>query len=266
MKNILFALSLGLFTSIALAADQPPPLPIEMCKAHLPYGMIGTLNKDTIVCRTGYALEHDNTAKIPKWVAWTVTPDHAIGCAERVDAFAADQSLPSAGRAEPKDYAGTGYDKGHLANNADLSWDSDVARESFYMSNMSPQLPALNRGTWKDLEASTRAWVYQTKHSHTIYAGNIYTASSKTIGASKVVVPETLFKIVTDNETKVSYAYIMPNKSDVKSDYDNYQTTVFEVERASGMLFNVPGDKDLKQAPPEPDLKTIMNDKKRICK
>ena len=58
----------------------------------------------------------------------------------------------------------------------------------------------------------------------------------------------------------------MPNKADVKSDYDNYQVSVFDIERASGMMLNIPGDKDAKVKPPEPDLKTITNDKKRICK
>ena len=115
-----------------------------------------------IICRGGYILEHNNQAKIPGWVAWTLTPDHVISCLPRDDAFAIDQSL-GANSAKPSDYAGSGYDQGHLANDADMSWDDQVEHESFYMSNMSPQLPSVNRGTWKNLESAARAWVYQTK-------------------------------------------------------------------------------------------------------
>lgn len=250
----------------AFASEQVPPKPTESCKIQTPYGLPSTQKDHPVICRSGYILEHDPVAKIPNWVAWTLTPEHAIGCAPRDDAFAADQSLPKDHRADPKDYSGSGYDQGHLANNADMSWDAAVARESFYMSNMSPQLPALNRGTWKNLESVTRAWVYQTKHDHTVYAGNIYSSSSKTIGTDKVVIPDTLFKIIIDNKTLHVYAYLMPNKNDVDSDYNKYQVTVEQVEKASGIVFPVPEDKTVKNKPLVPDLKTITDDKKKICK
>lgn len=266
MKKLFTAILFGLVSTFALAADQPPPKPVESCKIQTPYGMPSTTKDHPVICRSGYILEHDPAAKIPNWVAWTISPDHAIGCAPRDDAFAADASLPKEKRADPKDYSGSGYDQGHLANNADLSYDAAVAKESFYMSNMSPQLPALNRGTWKNLESATRAWVYQTKHAHTVYAGNIYTSSSKTIGADKVVVPDVLFKIVIDNKTLQSFAYLMPNKTDIDSDYNKYQVTVEQVEKATGIVFPVPDNKQAKNKPLVPDFKTITDDKKKVCK
>lgn len=270
MKKIISALIITVCAaagSMAFAAsNQVAPLDVKTCGIQIPYGEPSTVKDHPVICRTGYILEHDPVAKIPNWVAWTITPDHAIGCAARVDAFAADQSLPADKRADPKDYAGSGYDQGHLANNADLSWDPNVARESFYMSNMSPQLPAVNRGTWKNLESATRAWVYQTKHSWTIYAGNIYSSSSKTIGADKVVIPDTLFKIVIDDTTKTSYAYLMPNQAGIDSDFGKYQVTVADVEKATGTTFPVPDSKTAKSAPPAADLKTLAADKKKVCK
>ena len=134
------------------------------------------------------------------------------------------------------------------------------------MSNMSPQLPAVNRGTWKNLESATRAWVHQTKHSHTVYAGNVYSASSKTIGTNKVIIPDILFKIVIDDVTKKSYAYLMPNKTDIDADFNKYQVSVAEVEKTSGIKFPVPDNKDIKNPPIKADLKTIADDKKKVCK
>ena len=263
LKVFLFSL---LIAASAFAADQQPPKPIDTCKVQVPYGQPSTVAGHPVICRNAYILESDPVAKIPNWVAWTLTPEHAIGCVPRTNAFAADQSLSVAQRSDPKDYVGSGYDQGHLANDADMSWDPQVEHESFYMSNMSPQLPSVNRGTWKNLESSARAWVYQTKHPHTIYAGNVYSASSKTIGADKVVVPDFLFKIVIDDTTKKSYAFLFPHKDGLDSDFTKYQVTVADVEKASGITFPVPDNKTVKNSPIVADLKTLAADKKKQCK
>ena len=251
------------FATPVLAADQTPPKPVETCVAQVPFGLPSHKPTNTLICRTAYLLEHNPATKTPDWVAWTLTPDHAIGCVPRVNAFATDQSIAGP-KAKPEDYAGTGYDQGHLANNADMSWDAGIAKESFLMSNMSPQLPSVNRGTWKNLESAERAWVYSSKHAYTIYAGDI--GGTKTIGASKVVVPDFLFKILIDNTTKKSYAFLFPHKDGLSPDYSIYQVTVADVEKASGHTFPVPDAKTVKNTLVPVDLKTIAADKKKICK
>lgn len=263
LKVFLFSL---LITVSAYAAEQQPPNLQAACGPQLPYGMPTIVAKNPIICRNAYILMHDPVAKIPRWVAWTLTPNHAIGCVARTNSFAADQSLPVTERSDPKDYAGSGYDQGHLANDADMSWDPQVEHESFYMSNMSPQLPSVNRGTWKNLESAERAWVYSTKHPFTTYAGNVYSSSSKTIGASKVVVPDFLFKIVIDDTTKKSYAFLFPHKDGLDSDFTKYQVTVADIEKTSGITFPVPDSKTVKNSPLAVDLKTIADDKKKQCK
>jgi endonuclease G len=255
----------GALGSMAFAVDQQPPKPVASCSIQVPYGTPSAVANHPVICRTAYMLEHDPVAKIPNWVAWTLTPDHAIGCVARTNAFATDQSLPATARSTPSDYAHSGYDQGHLANDADMSWNDQVEHESFYMSNMSPQLPSVNRGTWKNLESAARAWVYQTKHPHTIYAGNVYSSSSKTIGDDKVVVPDALFKVVIDNTTKKSYAFFFPHKDGLDSDFTKYQVTVADLEKASGITFPVPDSKTTKNPPLTPDLKTLADDKKKQC-
>jgi endonuclease G len=262
--SIIFAL--GALGSMAFAADQLPPKLVASCAAQVPYGTPSTIANHPVLCRSAYILEHDPVAKIPNWVAWTLTPDHAIGCVARTNAFATDQSLPNGARSTPADYAHSGYDQGHLANDADMSWDDQVEHESFYMSNMSPQLPSVNRGTWKNLESAGRAWVYSTKHPFTIYAGNVYSSSSKTIGADKVVVPDYLFKILIDNTTKKSYAFLFPHKDGLDSDFTKYQVTVADIEKTSGITFPVPDAKNVKNPTIVADLKTIAADKKKQCK
>jgi endonuclease G len=260
-----FLYSLVLISGFAYAADQAPPRPTNACNTMIPFGLPSAKTGETVVCRGGYILEHNNSAKIPGWVAWALTPDHVISCLPRDDAFAADQFL-GASSAKPSDYAGSGYDQGHLANNADMSYDATIARESFIMSNMSPQLPSVNRGTWKNLESAERAWVHSSKQTHAIVAGNIWSSGSKTIGAGKVIVPDSLYKILTNNVTKKSIAFIIPNIPGTSPDFTKYQVTVAEIEKASGYTFHVPDDKNVKNPIPPVDLKKIADDKKNQCK
>ena len=255
-----------LMTGYALAAEQAPPKSVESCAAEVPYGMPSVHKDHTVVCRSGYVLSHDPEAKIPAWVAWTLVQPESLSCLPRRDAFATDQSLPEGKRATPQDYAGSGYDQGHMAPNAEMSYDPQVARESFIMSNMSPQLPQVNRGTWKTLESTERSFVYTTGHAVTIYAGNIYTKESKTIGKNKVVVPDQLFKIIVDNTDKVSYAFIFPNVLNIDPDFNKYQVTVAEVEKATATIFPTPDDKSTKKSLPTVDLNKIVVDKKAKCK
>ena len=55
-----------------------------------------------------------------------------------------------------KDYKKSGYDRGHQMNAYDCACDSIAMEESFYYSNVAPQLPSLNRGIWKKLEEYNR--------------------------------------------------------------------------------------------------------------
>jgi len=266
MKRFLFILALLLAPFSVFGAETIVPKPIETCKIQIPYGQPSGKNGNPIFCHIGYIVKVDLDGKIPNWVAWTLTPEHVIGCTPRVDAFAPDQSLPKGKRAELIDYDHSGYDQGHLANNADLSWDAIAARESFLLSNMSPQLPSVNRGTWKNLEQAERAWVYTTGHSFTIYAGNVFSENSKRIGPNKVAVPDYLYKILIDNNTKISYAFLFPHKDGLDQDFTKYQTTVFDVEAISSMGFPVPDIKTKKNNLLPVDLKSYSDKKKAICK
>ena len=44
------------------------------------------------------------------------------------------------------DYQKSGYDRGHLAHAADMGYSMETMVQSFFYSNMSPQLPRFNRG------------------------------------------------------------------------------------------------------------------------
>ena len=236
MKKYILAIAITLLPILAVA-DQMPSRPMSACQSQAPYGFPQTTRENTTpICRSAYALLHDNFAKVSPWVVYTLTPQHAIGCVVRTNAFAPDQSLRAGERSELVDYYKSGYDTGH--------WDPVVERESFILSNMAPQLPSLNRGIWKLLETGVRVWAWQTGHAFTVYAGGVYDSSTdQSIGPNRVVVPHAFYKIVIDDTTKKSMAWIFPHKENLGTDLTAYQVTVSDVEKSTGIQFSVPDDK-----------------------
>ena len=270
MKQVLLSIILLLSTVSAHAWPQRANVAPQYCAAHVPFGTPQVKKADaTLICRQGYFLLHDNQAKIPAWVAWQILPQNINGCIPRSNAFVTDQSLPRGKSATPDDYAGTGYDKGHLANDAHQSWDQQVEYESFLMTNMSPQLPGLNRGIWKLLETATGAWGFARQHELIVYAGNVYDVTKdKKIGPSQVNVPYGLFKIVIDKQTGDTLAFLFPHKENQGNDLTVVQTTVQAVEAATGIVFAIP--KGHNKAAKEPiwpiDFKSVAVNKRQLCK
>lgn len=270
MKKYLVALILavaGCLSSPAYGANNHP-LQQADCAAEAPYGFPkDSVARGSVVCHTAYVLKHDNVAKIPAWVSYTLSPEQTEGCFKRSDAFAADPKLRFGGRAEKSDYRRSGYDKGHIANSADMTWDQEVDRESFYLSNMTPQTHAFNAGIWKELEMNVRSWAFTRKHTLLIYAGPIYNASDKTIGDNKVVVPHAFYKIVVDTVTKDSLAFLFPHSAPPGSDLSPYLTSVEKVEKASGISFSLPFPNDKKSVGTlwTGNLNALAKSKKETC-
>ena len=270
MKKLMMMLGFILVSAnFAFAWTQTAPIDPGYCVTnHAPWGAPQVSKADaTIICRRGYFLLHDNQARIPSWVTWSVSPATVNGCIPRSNAFVADRSLPKGKSASPSDYAGSGYDQGHLANNSHQSWDQQVEYESFLMTNMSPQLPGFNRGIWKLLESATGAWTFSRQQTLIIYAGNIYDVNnSKKIGKSRVVVPAALFKIVIDQRSGDHLAFLFPNQENLGNDLRTVQTTIAEIERYTGIVFPIPVNKTAKNPLWLIDFKAITEAKRAACR
>ena len=190
-----------------------------------------------VITHTGYTVKYDADYKTPQWVAWSLTAEQAEGTVPREKEFYPDPDVRGA-KAYPKDYANSGYDRGHMAPAGDMKWSAKAMKESFYMSNMCPQNRNLNRGDWKELEELERKWAV----SHgvvNIAAGPIYYNVSPTrIGNNKVAVPDAFFKVILVDYPKAPKAYGFIFKNEAGSHpLSSYQLTVNEVEKATGMDF-----------------------------
>lgn len=103
-----------------------------------------------------YCSMYDIDTMCPIQVQWTL---HAadMGHAKRMPGWKFINDVSSAGKnVLHADYNHSGYDRGHLCPAQDRSKSAKLMRSTFAMSNCAPQVPALNRGTWKQTENSCR--------------------------------------------------------------------------------------------------------------
>ena len=126
---------------------------------------------------------------------------------ERTNNFRADKRI--ANSPTPEDYTNTGYDRGHMVPAADAD-DPKEMSDTFFMTNMTPQLPSVNRVAWKNLEDRVRSVPFKY-----VLTGAIYNTTPKTIGANKIPVPSILYKIAYFDSGNIA-VYIVDNIKDAK--------------------------------------------------
>ena len=201
--------------------------------------------------REGYALAYDARVKIPIWVQYYVTREDLAGTSVRSNDFRPDTSIPRGSRSELSDYRGSGYDRGHMAPAADMKRSDEVMSESFFLSNMSPQVgQGYNRGIWRVLETAVRDWINQ-RGSLTLITGPIFTINQSrvnygVIGSNNVAVPNSFYKIVVDHSSDdvEVLAFIMPNENLSGRELREFLVSVDEIEGLTGLDFlsNLPDD------------------------
>lgn len=204
-----------------------------------------------LIIRSGYVLEHSTIDKIPLWVCESVVADQLTGDLPRKNQFKEDPDLKGP-KSYPGDYKGSGYDRGHQAPAGNQTVDAMLKEQTFYMSNMAPQRPSLNRGIWKLLEDKTRAWVMQYGQAYEwtgpIRCNQYWRAVSRpqrdclrqTVGKNEVAVPLFFYKIilVEDHSQWKAIAFVLPN-TDFMRPYrlESFITSIEWIEQQTGIDF-----------------------------
>lgn len=212
--------------------------------------------------KQAYTLSYNRNKGTANWVSWHLSTAWKGETARQND-FRPDDKLPQGWYAvTPKDYANTGFDRGHLCPSDDRDGDVINNQESFYMTNMVPEAPEHNRGIWKSLEEYTRNQLGDANEVYVIAGvlgkGGIGSnGEAQTIGKNNdIVVPVSLWKIIVivplgDNDasrinaTTRVIAVNIPNKNSLEvSNWRSYRISVDMIEKLTGydFLSNVPTD------------------------
>ncbi len=205
-------------------------LPNTEDRAFIPKGSSGE-----IVHHDYYSLSYIEDWEIAEWVAYPLTASSLRKKnVPRSKRFNQDP-LVSTGSAKHGDYSHSGYSRGHMAPAGDMAFNTRAMKESFYMSNMAPQLIPFNGGIWRELEESVRDWA-EDKGGLFIVSGPIMDKNYKTIGYNKIAVPKAFYKVMINSLTNQGIGFIMPNEVSERSILD-YAVSIDEVEAATGLDF-----------------------------
>ncbi len=190
---------------------------------------------DTIIRHRGYTLSYNSKFKQANWVAYLLTREETVKRFQRGEFFAADPLLP--GTDFSIDYQKSGYDRGHLAPAADMGYSMETMVQSFFYTNMSPQVPRFNRGIWKKLEMQVRNWAVKYDSLYVV-TGPIFDSVMPTIGTHRVAVPKAYYKVLLQrrNGNWEGIGFILPN-SNTKVDFKEYATSIDKVEEITGLDF-----------------------------
>lgn len=116
-----------------------------------------------------YELEYDINKYHSRWVAFRFDGDTRSKATGRADEpFADDPSLSSTYRIG-SDYFGGGYSRGHLCASADRLYSEEANIQTFYMTNMSPQISNFNGNYWVTLEGLVQSLGRSTSFADTLY-------------------------------------------------------------------------------------------------
>lgn len=187
------------------------------------------------VLHTYFALAYSEPHEQATWVAYELTRDRLNeNWAERPNTFRPDQAV-STESATPRDYSGSGYDKGHLCPAADMAFDAAAIDETFLMSNMSPQVRGFNAGVWRELEELVRDWARRFKRVYVV-TGPILDNAKTQIGFSKVTVPLAFYKVLYAPEQHKAIGFMLPNQVSEKP-VMSFACSIDKVEKTTGLDF-----------------------------
>ena len=144
-----------------------------------------------------YSFGWSQKDRVALWVAYPLCKLYTNGSAGRTNAWALDPLLGEDSAAPFGGYAGD-YARGHQLPSADRQCCYEANAQTFYGTNMTPQLNAHNEKIWADLEGRVRGWA-NTSDTTYVVTGVMVSPSSKkekdSYGKS-VTVPDAYFKAI----------------------------------------------------------------------
>lgn len=163
------------------------------------------------------------------------------------DPFQPDPDIPAGERTELSDFRGSGYDRGHLCASADRLFSQDANGQTFYLSNMSPQMSRFNQDDWVKLEGQVQNWGRNSSFRDTLFVvkgGTIRDDQIKTRTGSGIVVPRYYFmallckKYEGGQNTYKAIGFFMEHKSyGGNPDLRSWAVSIDELEELTGIDF-----------------------------
>jgi len=213
MQRLLIALVL-LATPLSVHASQ--------CDQFFPNGKEIIVPNTQVICHSFYATVYYRGANVFSIEATqskdTKTP--------RIDDFRPDPAIVNS--PTPDDYTGTEFDRGLMVPAEDSSNPEQMA-DTFFMTNVTPQYPNVNRIAWKLLEESVRSM-----DTTNVLTGAIYKENYISVGTHKIPVPAILYKVAYLKDGTIE-AFETDNVQENKT---TKSVTIEELEKQTGIILH----------------------------
>ncbi|MBR5591617.1 MAG: DNA/RNA non-specific endonuclease [Kiritimatiellae bacterium] len=189
--------------------------------------------------RQGYWVGWSPMCGHPAYAVYTVPTSKVLDEPPERPAFMVDPEAPDC--PDPSDYTRTGYDRGHMAPNYLIAtrYGKAAQRETFFMSNIVPQSPVLNRGPWRILEQIVAKDLTKQDVELWVITGPVPAAKQTYISRGKARIPKGFFKIIAsvkEGRLRAIGAYMPQN---IRSDkHPRYcLTSIDAIEEMTGFNF-----------------------------
>ena len=147
---------------------------------------------------------YDTEIYHPYWVAYPLCKGNIRGSGQRVDDWGImDPNIPNDKQLYMSSSYYGNYDRGHMLPSASRLGSNEDNRQTFYPTNMSPQLAGLNQKKWANIEGQVRGWgegcdtlyvvtgaVFRTVGGNE----NINTTSCRSDSGKQVAIPNYYYK------------------------------------------------------------------------
>ena len=197
-----------------------------------------------------YSLEYNYASHHSRWVAFTFYDKTSERHTKRSNAWSIDPYLLDY-TDNAYDFRGSGYDRGHLVASADRLFSIPANEQTFFYSNMSPQIHSFNGGIWASLENKVQGWGALSAIRDTLYVAKGGTIAPNqvmgSIGDNKIVIPKYHFMalLAKKGATYKSIAFWFEHRAHPRPySLVDYALSVEELEKLTGIDFfhNLPDD------------------------
>jgi len=232
--------ALGLTGHDVTAALAVPLATNRLVCAGLPQRLPGCPAPDDIavLSRTGFLVGYSPSLRHPLWAAYKAGPVYHASLPPRPAGFKPD---PAANNSpQHKDYAKSGYDRGHMVPNLAIAkrYGTAAQGQTFLTSNICPQRPGLNQGPWRDLEFRISELWPGCYGQVWVITGAILTPNSKRL-PSGIDIPSAFYQIVVAQTDKTirAFAVYMPQNIRRRTFTRATLVSIDEIENLTGFDF-----------------------------
>lgn len=224
-----------------------------------------------------YSVEWDCMNRAQRWTCWVWTKSNSNknwdrskwesgetfnGFGGTGDPFQPDKEVDANYRSELSHYSSSGYNRGHICASEDRIYSKTANGQTFYLTNMHPQIYDFNNYVWKNMEIKVRNWRDATVNA----GGTMYICKGGTIGdvvlngktqsgvierrsgsskyeinsTSGIPVPKYFFMAVlkyTSGGTYSAMAFWAEHKYDHSTNLSPYMISIDELEARTGYDF-----------------------------